>query len=71
MRGVTTGYLKPIGKTPSNKEQFTRFVIEGNKISRHSFTRLGMNYKVLSKSNVLQLIDKLSLVLENVAPSFH
>ena len=37
--GVTTALLKPSGTAPSNKEQFTSFVIEGSSISRQSLTR--------------------------------
>ena len=36
---MTTALLKPSGTAPSNKEQFTSFVIEGSSISRQSLTR--------------------------------
>ena len=36
---MTTALLKPSGTAPSNKEEFTSFVIEGSSISRQSLTR--------------------------------
>ena len=36
---MTTALLKPSGTAPSNKEQFTSFMIEGSSISRQSLTR--------------------------------
>ena len=39
MRGVTTSCLKPLGTTPSDKEQLTSLVIEGSTISRQSLTK--------------------------------
>ena len=32
-------FLKPAGTAPSVREQLTRLVIEGRRISKHSFTR--------------------------------
>ena len=39
IRGETIAFLKPPGTAPSVREQLTSLVIEGRRISKHSFTR--------------------------------
>ena len=38
-RGVTGAVLKTSGKTPEDREEFTRAVREGRRVSRHSTGR--------------------------------
>ena len=39
IKGETMAFLKPAGTAPSVREQLTSLVIEGRRISKHSFTR--------------------------------
>ena len=47
-RGVTGAVLKTSGKTPEDREELTRAVREGRKVSRHSTSRMTMMMVVVA-----------------------
>ena len=56
---MTAAVLKLSGTTTSDKEQFTSSVIDGSRMSLHSFTR-----KVDQESNKHDLVGEFAIMLE-------